>query len=123
MHEVPLTIELDADDNDFAAILVDAVVAGRPYRLLLDTGAARTRLRADDYTSALSPIDADASSASFGGTVTEPVVTVTDLTLGSLRLASLDVPRRAQPGPGARHGRARPLPLPFPTGSRSAGTG
>jgi predicted aspartyl protease len=95
---VPLIIELDADDADFAAILVDAVVAGRPYRLLLDTGAARTQLRADDYTSALRPVGADESSASFGGTVTEPVVTVTDLTLGSLRLASLDVTRGERGG-------------------------
>ncbi|MHB1431536.1 MAG: aspartyl protease family protein [Streptosporangiaceae bacterium] len=88
-----MIIELDAEDADFAAILVDAVVAGRPYRLLLDTGAARTQLRADDYTSALRPVGADESSASFGGSVTEPVVTVTDLALGSLRLASLDVTR------------------------------
>lgn len=107
MHEVPLVIELDADDADFAAMLVDATIAGRPYRLLMDTGAARTQLRADDYTSALRPVGADESSASFGGSVTEPVVTVTDLALGSLRLASLDVTRGG-------HSRAQVLGMDVP---------
>lgn len=90
---MPLILDPDADDPDFAAILVDVTIAGRPYRLLLDTGAARTQLGSDEYTSALRPVGQDASAAAFGGSVTEPVVTVTDLALGSLRLATLDVTR------------------------------
>lgn len=90
---MPLIIELDPDDPDFAAVLVDARIAGRPYRLILDTGAARTQLHADEYTSALRSVSEDASSASFGGRVSEPIVTITDLAIGPLRLASLDVTR------------------------------
>jgi len=93
VHLVPLIIELDPDDPDFAAILVDASIAGRPYRLLLDTGAARTQLHADEYTSTLPPVSEDASSASFGGRISEPIVTITDLVIGSLQLATLDVTR------------------------------
>jgi hypothetical protein len=90
---VPLIIEPDPDEPDFATVMVDATIAGRPYRLILDTGAARTQLSADEYTSALRPVGADASYGTFGGSVTEPVVTITDLAVGPLRIATLDVTR------------------------------
>jgi hypothetical protein len=103
MGQVPLIIEPDPDDPGFATVLVDATIAGRPYRLVLDTGAARTQLDADDYTSGLSPVGADASSAAFGGRVSDPVVTVTDLAAGDLRVAALDV-TRSESAAGARLG-------------------
>lgn len=93
MRQVPVIIEPDPDEPEFATVLVDATIAGRPYRLVLDTGAARTHLRADEYTSGLRPAGEDASSGAFGGRVTDPVVTVTDLVIGPLRLAALDVVR------------------------------
>jgi len=93
MPQVPLIIEPDPDDPDFATVLVDATIAGRPYRLLLDTGAARTQLDPDDYTSGLNSVGEDASSAAFGGRVSDPVVTITDLAVGPLRVAALDVTR------------------------------
>ncbi len=73
--------------------MVDVTIAGRPYRLLLDTGAARTQLAADEYTSALRPVGEDVSSASFGASVIEPVVTVTELAVGPVRIARLEVTR------------------------------
>ncbi|HEY6313441.1 MAG TPA: retropepsin-like aspartic protease [Streptosporangiaceae bacterium] len=94
MPAVPLIIEPDPEDPDFATVLVDATIAGRPYRLILDTGAARTTLDPDDYTRGLSPVGQDASSATFGGRVTEPLVTITDLAVGPLRVDALDVARR-----------------------------
>ena len=90
---MPLIIEPDPDDPDFASVLVEATVAGRPYRMFLDTGAARSQLVADEYTLSLSPVHEDSSSSAFGGQVTEPVVTVTDLVAGPLRLPALDVTR------------------------------
>ena len=95
-RQVPLIIEPDAGDPDFAAVMVDATVAGRPYRLLLDTGAARTALSADDYTSALRPVGEYASSAAFGSPATEPVVTVIDVVMGPLKIAELNVIRNAR---------------------------
>ncbi len=35
---MPLIIERDADEPDFATVLVDVSIAGRPYRLVPDTG-------------------------------------------------------------------------------------
>ena len=88
---MPLIIEPDPDDPGCATVMVDATVAGRPYRLVLDTGAARSLLEADEYTSGLTPACWDSSFAVFGGRVTDPVVTITDLAAGPLRVATLDV--------------------------------
>lgn len=93
VRQVPLIIEPDPDDPDFASVLVEATVAGRPYRMLLDTGAARSQLNADEYTRGLAPVYEDSSSAAFGGEVADPVVTVTDLVAGPLRIPALDVTR------------------------------
>ena len=90
---VPLIIEPDPDDPGCATVMVDATVAGRPYRLVLDTGAARSQLEADDYTSGLTPSGEDSSSGAFGGRVTDTVVTITELAAGPLRVATLDVTR------------------------------
>jgi len=48
--QVPLIVEPDADDPGCATVLVDATIAGRPYRLVLDTGVARSQLEANQYT-------------------------------------------------------------------------
>jgi hypothetical protein len=98
-----LIIEPDPDDPGCASVQVDASIAGRRYRLILDTGAARTQLDSDEYTSGLRPVGQDTSSAAFGGRVTDPVVTITDLAVGPLRLAALDV-TRSQSATGSRLG-------------------
>jgi len=100
MHRVDLVVEPDPGDPDFAEVLVDATIAGRPYRLLLDTGAARSQLPADEYTRALPAAGEEESSAALGGPATEPLVTVTELAVGPVRLATLDVTRTERAGPG-----------------------
>jgi hypothetical protein len=91
VRQVPLIIEPDPDDPGCATVLVDVTIAGHPYRLVLDTGAARSLLEADEYTCGLTPAGQDSSFAVFGGRVTDPVVTITDLAAGPLRVATLDV--------------------------------
>jgi len=92
LSQVPLIIEADPDDPDSATIMVDGRVAGRPYRFVLDTGAARSQLEADEYTSALDAVPGETSSGAFTS-YSDPVVTVTDLAVGPLRAAALDVTR------------------------------
>jgi hypothetical protein len=89
--QLPLIIEPDEDEPDFASVMVDATIAGRPYRLMLDTGAGQTDLDADDYTRGLTPVGEDSSAGVFGVPVVYPVVTITDLAVGSLRVAALNV--------------------------------
>jgi hypothetical protein len=98
MTELPLILEPDEDDEDCALYLVDGTIAGREYRFVLDTGAARTQLEADDYTSALPVVASDTSCGAFA-IRTDPVVGITDLTVGPLRAATLGV-TRVEPIPG-----------------------
>jgi predicted aspartyl protease len=103
MRRVPLVIEPDPDDRDGATVLVDGTVAGRPYRFVLDTGAARTQLMADEYTGSLPAMPGDDSLGALGGRSADPVVVVTDLVVGPLRAARLAVTRTARGGPGHRN--------------------
>ena len=98
MPELALIIEPDQDEQSFACVYVDGTAAGRAYRFILDTGAARTQLATDEYTGSLAVVGADTSAGAFGGRTSDPLVTVTDLTAGPLRAATLDV-KRAADGP------------------------
>jgi len=90
--QIPLIIEADPDDPGCATIMADGTVAGRPYRFIVDTGAARTQLEADEYTSALKAAPDESSSGAFASHA-DPVITVTDVAVGPLRAATLDVTR------------------------------
>jgi len=98
---LPLIIETDPDDPDCADVLVDGTVAGRPYRFVLDTGAARTKIVADDFISTLSPL-AQHSSAGVFAASTSALVTVTDLVVGPLTAPALKVERVEATRPGVR---------------------
>ena len=76
--------EPDPADPGCATVMVAATVAGRAYRLVLDTGAVRSQLEADEYTSGLAQVGTDSSYAAFGGRATDPIVTITDLSAGPL---------------------------------------
>jgi predicted aspartyl protease len=48
MSGFDLIVQPDAQDADAAEVFVDGAIDGRPYRFLLDTGAARSCVRSDD---------------------------------------------------------------------------
>jgi gag-polyprotein putative aspartyl protease len=100
--QIPLIIEAEPDDPDCATVLVDGTVAGRPYRFIVDTGAARTQLEADDYTCTLEAAPGETSSGTFASH-SNPVVTVTDVVVGPLRAATLDVTRVSAAPPQTRN--------------------
>jgi hypothetical protein len=95
MAELALVVEPDRDEPSFACVYVDGTVAGRAYRFILDTGAARTQLTTDEYTGSLPAAGADSSAGAFGGWASNPLATVTGLVAGPLRAATLDVTRAA----------------------------
>ena len=84
MPQVPLIIEAEPDDPGCATVMVDGTVAGRPYRFIVDTGAVRTQLETDEYTSALAAMPGESSSGTFASHC-DPIVTVTDVAVGPLR--------------------------------------
>jgi len=60
-----MIIEPDPDDLDCAEVMVDGAIEGRPYRFMLDTGAARTQIVADEVTAALPSRGQHSSSGVF----------------------------------------------------------
>ena len=99
MTALLITLEHDPDDPDCAVPFADGTVAGRPYRFLLDTGAARTTMAADEYTAALPTVGQQGSHGAFGA-LSETIVTVTDVTVGPLHAPSLAVARTDLAGSG-----------------------
>ena len=86
MGAIPLIIEPDPEHPECAAILVDGTIAGRAYRFILDTGAHRSQVEADEYTTTLSPIADDTSSGAFASE-TYAIVTISDLAIGPISAA------------------------------------
>jgi predicted aspartyl protease len=99
--DIPLIVEPDPEDPAGAEIMVEGAVMGRPRRFLLDTGAARTQVVADDVTAALRPVGQHRSAGVFAAG-SSPLVTVQGLTVGPLTVPELDVVRVAASQPGAR---------------------
>jgi hypothetical protein len=99
---IPLIIEPDRDDPDCASVLVDGTIAGRPYRFVLDTGTARTKIVADEFTADL-PSRAGHSSTGVFAASANPLVTVNDLVVGPLAVPALEVERVEGTRPGARN--------------------
>lgn len=83
MGELQLIIQPDPEETAAAEVFVDGQVAGRPYRFLLDTGAARTALLYDDYTATFSSHETSQSSGVFSE-IHDDVITVPSLKAGSI---------------------------------------
>ena len=90
MTDLRITLEHDPDDQGCALPFADGAVAGRPYRFLLDTGAATTTMAADEYTAGLPAVSARDSHGAFCA-MGETLVTVADVAVGPLWADSLEV--------------------------------
>jgi hypothetical protein len=65
MSGLDVMIEPDEEESEAAGILVDGTIEGYPYRFLLDTGAARSSVIFDDFTSSFDCIEKSDSSGVF----------------------------------------------------------
>lgn len=102
MQSIALIIEPDPDDPDCADVTADGTVAGRPHRFVVDTGAARTQLVADDLTPK-PPTRGGPGSAGVFAAGDDVLVTVSNLVVGPMSVDSLDVTLIAADRPGARN--------------------
>ncbi|MEO6472575.1 MAG: retropepsin-like aspartic protease [Aeromicrobium sp.] len=82
MVQIPMIVTPDRDDPECANVMVDATIAGRPYRFVLDTGSPRTHIVADEFTATLARCGTHASSGVFSSS-SNPFVTLPDLTIGT----------------------------------------
>lgn len=89
---MPLIIEPDPDDAGCATLLVDAWVAEQPYRFVLDTGAARSTVISDGYTSSL-PSHAQHTPAGAIAARREDLIIVASVQLGPHVVTNLEVGR------------------------------
>lgn len=89
---------LHPDEDGGAEVYVQARIAGRPYELLLDTGAGATSLVWDEYTAAL-PAEGTHSSSGVLGDLQDDLVTVHDFKLGPIEKQTL-LARRIPAGRG-----------------------
>ena len=101
MQEVPLIIVPDPDEPEAAEVLIDGTVDKRPRRFLLDTGAARSQVLADPYTTNLAAVSTEGSFGAIAEAANE-LVRISELAVGPLRARNLAVTRVAAERPGAR---------------------
>jgi hypothetical protein len=98
MTHVPLTIVRDPEESEAGEIMVDGYVGGHPYRFLLDTGAATSRVTSDAYTSTFPSIEASRSSGVFARR-SEDLIMVPSIQVGPISKASIALARVAGRAP------------------------
>jgi hypothetical protein len=102
MSELRLLIKPDDEEPESAEIYVDGRVGDRAYRFLLDTGAARTSLVVDDYTSSFESGEKSASSGLFASS-SDDVITVPRLEVGPIRRQDFTLVRAFETTPNMRN--------------------
>lgn len=101
MIVVPLDIVPDEDEADCAAVIVEATVADRTYRFILDTGAGTTHLVNDEYVRTLR-VHGEKRSAGAIGPIVSATVVVPELTFGPVHVRDLECTVSEPTQPGAR---------------------
>jgi predicted aspartyl protease len=98
MSEFTLIIKPDEEDAEAAEIFIDGTIGGNTYRFLLDTGAARTRVIWDDYTSTFDCIEKSTSSGVFARS-SDDLITVPSIEVGLISKKDFTLVRTAENGP------------------------
>lgn len=101
MQTIPLIILPDEHDPEAAEVLVDGSVAGRPYRFMLDTGAATTCLTGDEFTASLPQVGEKTSSGVFAGG-SDDLVRLPSIALGPIERADFTTARMPAGARGRR---------------------
>src|SRR4051812_40733854 len=59
------TVVPDKDDPDSSDVYVDGTVGGKHYQFRLDTGAGRTSIGSDDFTSGFKAVGSNSGAGAF----------------------------------------------------------
>ena len=97
-----LIILPDEEEPEAAEVLVDGSVGGRPYRFLLDTGAAKSAILSDDYTAAFAAVERRTSSGVFASG-SDDVILAPSIALGPIVRRDFPVTRLAENTPHRRN--------------------
>jgi hypothetical protein len=93
MFLLPLDIEPGPDEPELASLFVQGWIDGRAYRLLLDTGAAQSRVAADAYTPTLEVVGEKESNGVFGVARADEMVVLNEFRVGPMDKTGLVVVR------------------------------
>lgn len=96
------TTKTDDYDLEAAEVLVECKVANKKYIFLLDTGAARTTIQHDDFTSKFTSLKKESSSSVFTSS-SEDLIMVAHVELGPIFKKDLFVVRLSPKQRGARN--------------------
>lgn len=102
MKEFKFTIKPDEHDVEAAEVLVEGKVASKNYIFLLDTGAARTSVQYDDFTSKFKSLKKESSSSVFTRS-SEDLIMVSHIELGPILKKDLLIVRYPQKQRSARN--------------------
>lgn len=97
-----LIIQHNDTDPEDAEIFVDGTIGGQAYRFLLDTGAARTTIAFDTYSSTFDVVGSHSSSGVFAKTSAD-LITVPDIQVGSLTRTNFTLERTRTDDPYPRN--------------------
>jgi hypothetical protein len=101
VNEFNLIIKPDEEDPEAAEVLVDVAVDSRNYRFLLDTGAARSCIEFDSYTSGFDPVGSHNSSGVFAKS-SEDLITLPAIELGPISKQDFTLARSSANHPGTK---------------------
>ena len=102
MSGFALIIQPDDEEPEAAEVLVDGSVGGRPYRFLLDTGAAQSALLSDEYTATFAAVERRASSGVFASG-SDDVIIAPSVTLGPIVRRDFPLTRLSENTPHRRN--------------------
>lgn len=102
MGDIPLILQPDPDEPEAAELYVDGFIEYHPYRFLLDTGAARTRVLWDKYTATFLIDGSHASSGVFAGSNND-LITIPLIEVGPIVKHNLQVVRASGNTEGMTH--------------------
>jgi hypothetical protein len=99
--EIELIIQPDEDEPEAASVFVDGSLNGKPYRFLLDTGAARSTVLINEDTAALQTVGSHHSSGVFHP-LNDDLVSIERLEIGAIVKHNFTV-ARSPSAPGTRN--------------------
>lgn len=98
-NEFTLIIKHDDEDVEAAELFVDGTIGGRLYRFRLDTGAARSSVMFDDYTSGFGSDGTSTSSGVFANSSGDLII-VPNIDIGPIVKYNFTLVRAAGRDPG-----------------------
>lgn len=102
MSGFSLEIKPDKEDTEAAEIYVNGIIGNKKYSFILDTGAAKTYIQFDNYTSTFDCIQKNSSSGVFSN-IRDDLISVPYIKLGPILKRNFTLARSSQNSSNTRN--------------------